>query len=61
MKEDSLLHLNRGNINIGTIKKMKDKVQLNIEKFSIFIIFKYNDDNLDSNIVFMDHLLDKIN
>jgi hypothetical protein len=61
VQDDSLLHLNKGNLNIGTIKKMKDKIQLTIDKFSIFIIFKYNDDNLDSNIVFMNHLFDKIN
>ena len=58
--ENSNYYLNKSNKNIGVIKKMKDKLQLCIDKFSIFIIFKYNDDNFDSNLVFLSHLLDKL-
>ena len=58
--ENSNYYLNKSDKNIGVIKKMKDKLQLCIDKFSIFIIFKYNDDNFDSNLVFLSHLLDKL-
>jgi hypothetical protein len=58
--DDSLYYLSKQDNQIGTIKKMKDKIQLNINTISIIIIFKYNDDNLDRNIDFLNHILDKI-
>ncbi len=58
--DNSLYYLSKQDNQIGTIKKMKDKIQLNINTISIIIIFKYNDDNLDRNIDFLNHILDKI-
>ena len=57
--DDSYYYMNKKNEQIGTIKKMKDKVVLSLEKSSIVITFKYNDDN-KSNFEFMELLIDKI-
>jgi hypothetical protein len=59
-EDGSLYHMILNNNMIGSIKKMKDKVQLNIDKANIFIVFKYNDDNLDSNINFFNFLIQNI-
>ena len=43
---------------VGTIKKMKDKVNVSIENISIS--FKVNDRNLTSNYEFIDLLVKKL-
>ena len=48
--------INKDNETIGYIKKMKDKIQLNLENPSIFIIFKSNDNNIDTNLEFLNFL-----
>lgn len=57
IQEDNVIYLNKNGNNVGTIKKMKDKVQINIDERNIFIVFKYNDNNLDTNIEFLNLLL----
>lgn len=59
-KNKLIYDMNKGQNKIGQIKKMKDKIQLNLEELSICITFKYNDPKLDSNLEFMELLLDKI-
>ena len=51
--------MNKIDEKIGTIKKMKDKVVMSLEKTSIVITFKYNEDN-KSNYEFMELLINKI-
>lgn len=52
--------INKDNETIGYIKKMKDKIQLNLENPSIFIIFKSNDNNIDTNLEFLNLLFENI-
>ena len=57
--DNSYYYMNKGEVNIGTIKKMKDKVVITLENASITITFKSNDDN-NSNFEFMELLITKI-
>ncbi len=57
--DSSYYYMNKGDFNVGTIKKMKDKVVITLENPSITITFKSNDDN-NSNFDFMDLLINKI-
>jgi len=57
--DESHYYMNKIDEKIGTIKKMKDKVVMSLEKSSITITFKYNDDNM-SNYEFMELLINKI-
>jgi len=57
--DSSYYYMNKGDFNVGTIKKMKDKVVITLENPSITISFKSNDDN-NSNFDFMDLLINKI-
>jgi hypothetical protein len=51
--------MNKGEFNVGSIKKMKDKVVITLENPSITITFKSNDDN-NTNFDFMELLINKI-
>ena len=55
----SLYYMNKGDKNLGTIKKMKDKVTVNLDTPSITLSFKINEDN-DTNFDFMNLLIENI-
>jgi hypothetical protein len=57
--DNSCYYMNKGEFNVGSIKKMKDKVVITLENPSITITFKSNDDN-NTNFDFMELLINKI-
>ena len=58
VKNENEIIMYKNKNKVGTIKKMKDKVNVNIENISIS--FKVNDRNLTSNYEFIDLLVKKL-